>query len=158
MIFFLRFTWCVMKENKKRAVIIFNVDLIVYYLYLKILNLKRRLIVNIPTRRVRNIVCDSAITKHFEGLNLLFYVWPINLTRTKSMWTFKQWVLERNMISVANDFNSLPEYTCNPNARVEEYPFSDVRDCLFNIFTFTFHIWCHLFHPQQEDAPWYIIS
>jgi len=36
---------------------------------------------------------------------------------------------------------------------MEDHPLSAVRDCLFNIFAVTLHIWRPFFHPQPEDAP-----
>jgi len=41
---------------------------------------------NLPTNYERNVVRDSAITKHFQRPNLVFYVSPINLIQTKSIW------------------------------------------------------------------------
>jgi hypothetical protein len=40
-----------------------------------------------------------------------------------------------------------------PNPKLEDHPLSDVRDCLFNIFAATLHIWRPFLHPQPEDAP-----
>jgi hypothetical protein len=36
---------------------------------------------------------------------------------------------------------------------LEDHPLSAVRDCLFNIFAATLHIWRPFLHPQPEDAP-----
>ena len=39
-----------------------------------------------------------------------------------------------------------------PSPKLEHHPLSAVRDCLFNIFAATLHIWRLLLHPQPEDA------
>jgi len=38
-----------------------------------------------------------------------------------------------------------------PTPNVEDYPLSTVRDCLFNIFAATLHIWRP--YPQLQDPP-----
>ena len=40
-----------------------------------------------------------------------------------------------------------------PTPKLEDYPLSAVRDCLFNIFAATLHICRPFFHPQPGDAP-----
>ena len=40
-----------------------------------------------------------------------------------------------------------------PAPKLEDHPFSAVRDCLYNIFAATLHIWRPFLHPQTEDAP-----
>jgi hypothetical protein len=40
-----------------------------------------------------------------------------------------------------------------PTPKLEDHPFSAVRDCLFNVFAATLHIRRQLLHPQPEDAP-----
>ena len=40
-----------------------------------------------------------------------------------------------------------------PTPKVEDYPLSAVRNCLFNIFAATLHICRPFLHPQPEDAP-----
>jgi hypothetical protein len=40
-----------------------------------------------------------------------------------------------------------------PTPKLEDHPLSAVRDCLFNIFAATLHIWRPFLHPQAEDAP-----
>jgi hypothetical protein len=40
-----------------------------------------------------------------------------------------------------------------PTPKLEDHPFLAVRDCLFNIFAATLHIWKPFLHPQPEDAP-----
>jgi hypothetical protein len=40
-----------------------------------------------------------------------------------------------------------------PTAKLEDHPMSAVRDCLFNTFAATLHIWRPFLHPQPEDAP-----
>ena len=37
---------------------------------------------------------------------------------------------------------------------LEDHPLSAVRDCLFNVFAATVHIWRPYLHPQSEEAPW----
>ena len=55
----------------------------------------------------------------------------------------------RNMISFYGEDLLAP----NPTPKLEDYPLSAVRDCLFNIFAATLHIWMLFLHPQPEDAP-----
>jgi hypothetical protein len=40
-----------------------------------------------------------------------------------------------------------------PTTKLEDHPFSAVRDCLFNVFAATLHIQRPFLHPQPEDAP-----
>ena len=40
-----------------------------------------------------------------------------------------------------------------PTPKLEDHPLSAVRDCLFNVFAATLHIWRPFLHPQPEDAP-----
>jgi hypothetical protein len=40
-----------------------------------------------------------------------------------------------------------------PTPKLEGHALSAVRDCLFNIFPATLHIWRPFLHPQPEDAP-----
>jgi hypothetical protein len=40
-----------------------------------------------------------------------------------------------------------------PTPKLEDYPLSAVRDCLFNIFAATLHIWKSFLLPQHKDAP-----
>jgi hypothetical protein len=40
-----------------------------------------------------------------------------------------------------------------PTLKLEDHPLSAVRDCLFNKFAATLHIWRPFLHPQPEDAP-----
>jgi hypothetical protein len=40
-----------------------------------------------------------------------------------------------------------------PTPKLEDHPLSAVRDCLFNTFAATLHIWRPFLHPQPEDAP-----
>ena len=40
-----------------------------------------------------------------------------------------------------------------PTPKLEDHPFSAVRDGLFNIFAATLHIWKSFLHPQPQDAP-----
>jgi hypothetical protein len=40
-----------------------------------------------------------------------------------------------------------------PTPKLEDHPLSAVRNCLFNIFAATLHIWRPFLHPQPEDAP-----
>jgi hypothetical protein len=40
-----------------------------------------------------------------------------------------------------------------PTPKLEDHPFSAVRDCLLNIFAATLHICRPFLHPQLEDAP-----
>ena len=39
-----------------------------------------------------------------------------------------------------------------PIPKLEKYPFSTVRYCLFNKFVATFHSWRPFLHPQPEEA------
>jgi hypothetical protein len=39
-----------------------------------------------------------------------------------------------------------------PTPKLEDHPLSSVRDCLFNIFADTLHIWTSFLHPQPEDS------
>ena len=41
----------------------------------------------------------------------------------------------------------------HPTSKLEEHPLSAVRDCLFNIFAATLHVWRPFLHPQPEDEP-----
>jgi hypothetical protein len=41
-----------------------------------------------------------------------------------------------------------------PTPQMEDHPMSAVRDCLFNVFAATLHIWKPFLHPQPEDAPY----
>jgi hypothetical protein len=43
--------------------------------------------------------------------------------------------------------------TPRPSPKLEDYPLSAVRDCLFNVFAGTLHNWRPFLHPQPEDAP-----
>jgi hypothetical protein len=38
--------------------------------------------------------------------------------------------------------------------KLEDHPYSAVRNCLFNILAATFHTWRPPLHSQPEDAPW----
>ena len=40
-----------------------------------------------------------------------------------------------------------------PIPKLEDYPLSAVRDCLFSIFAAILHIWCPFLDPRPEDAP-----
>jgi hypothetical protein len=40
-----------------------------------------------------------------------------------------------------------------PTPKLEDNPLSAVRDCSFNIFAATLHIWRPFLHLQPEDAP-----
>jgi hypothetical protein len=40
-----------------------------------------------------------------------------------------------------------------PTPKLEDHPFSAVRDCLFKGFAATLHTWRPFLHPQPEDAP-----
>jgi len=40
-----------------------------------------------------------------------------------------------------------------PTPKLEDYPLSAVRDCLFNILAATLNIWRPFRIPQSEDAP-----
>jgi hypothetical protein len=40
-----------------------------------------------------------------------------------------------------------------PTPKLEDHPFSAVRDCLFNVFSATLRNWRPFLHPQPEDAP-----
>jgi hypothetical protein len=40
-----------------------------------------------------------------------------------------------------------------PTPKPVDHLLSAVRDCLFNIFAATLHIWKPFLHPQPEDAP-----
>jgi hypothetical protein len=55
----------------------------------------------------------------------------------------------RNMIS----FLRWGVVSTSPTTKLEGHPLSAVRDCLFNIFAATLHIWRPFRHPQPEDAP-----
>ena len=35
-----------------------------------------------------------------------------------------------------------------PTSKLKDHPLSAVRDCLFNIFAATFHIWRPFAHPE----------
>jgi hypothetical protein len=40
-----------------------------------------------------------------------------------------------------------------PTPQLEDHPLPAVRDCLFNTFPGTAHIWKPFLHPRPEDAP-----
>jgi hypothetical protein len=40
-----------------------------------------------------------------------------------------------------------------PTPKLENHPLSAVRNCLFNVFAATLHIWKPFLHPQLEDGP-----
>jgi hypothetical protein len=40
-----------------------------------------------------------------------------------------------------------------PTRKLKDHPLSTVRDCLFNIFAATLHIWKPLVNTQPEDTP-----
>jgi hypothetical protein len=40
-----------------------------------------------------------------------------------------------------------------PTPKLENYPLSFVRGCLFNIFSATLHTWGPFLHPHPEDTP-----
>ena len=40
-----------------------------------------------------------------------------------------------------------------PTTNLEDHTLSSVRNCIFNIFAATLHIWRPLLHSQPEDAP-----
>ena len=41
----------------------------------------------------------------------------------------------------------------HPTSKLEDRLLSAVRDCLFNTFAATLHIWRLFLHPRREDAP-----
>jgi hypothetical protein len=41
-----------------------------------------------------------------------------------------------------------------PTHNLEDHHLSAVRDCFFNIFAATLHMWGSFLLPQPEDAPW----
>jgi hypothetical protein len=41
----------------------------------------------------------------------------------------------------------------SPTPKLEDYPLSFVRGCLFNILIAILHSWRSFLHPQREDAP-----
>ena len=51
-----------------------------------------------------------------------------------------------------NFFYSEELLAYRPTPKLEDHPLSAVRDCLFNIFSATLHIWRPFLHPQPEDA------
>jgi hypothetical protein len=42
-----------------------------------------------------------------------------------------------------------------PTPKLDDHPFSAVRDFLVNIFAATLHIWSPFLFPQSNDAPCY---
>jgi hypothetical protein len=50
-------------------------------------------------------------------------------------------------------FNGEELLAPRPTSKLEDHPVSAVRDCLFNIFAATLHIWRPFLHPPTEDAP-----
>jgi len=40
-----------------------------------------------------------------------------------------------------------------PSSTPKDHSLSAARDCVFNIFAATLHIWKPFLHPQPEDAP-----
>ena len=44
-------------------------------------------------------------------------------------------------------------FTSRPTSTPEDHPLSVVRDCLFNTFAATLHLWKQFLHPQPDDAP-----
>ena len=55
----------------------------------------------------------------------------------------------RDMVNVYGEEVLAPR----PTPKLEDYPLSAVRDCLFNIFSATLHIWMPFPQPQNKDAP-----
>ena len=55
----------------------------------------------------------------------------------------------RNIVSLYGEELLAPR----PIPKLEDHPFSAVRDSLFNIFAATIHIWRPFIHPQPEEAP-----
>ena len=41
-----------------------------------------------------------------------------------------------------------------PTTKLEDHPYSIVRNCLFNKLAATLYIWSPFLHPQLEDAPY----
>jgi hypothetical protein len=58
--------------------------------------------------------------------------------------------LFRNIIIFYGEGLLVPRLT----PKLEDHPFSAVRDCLFNVFAATLHNWKPFLHPQPEDAPY----
>jgi hypothetical protein len=40
-----------------------------------------------------------------------------------------------------------------PTPKLQDHPFSTVRDCLFNTLAATLHIWMSFLHQQPENEP-----
>jgi hypothetical protein len=57
-------------------------------------------------------------------------------------------IVFRNMVIFYGEELLAPRQT----PKLEDYPLSSVRDCLFNVFAATFHIHRPFLHPQPEDA------
>jgi hypothetical protein len=55
----------------------------------------------------------------------------------------------RNILSFCGELLLAPP----PTPKLEDHLLSAVRDCLFNIFAVTLHIWRPFLRPQTEDAP-----
>jgi hypothetical protein len=56
--------------------------------------------------------------------------------------------LFRNIIFYGEELLAL-----RPTPKLEDYPLSAVRDCLFNVFAATLHNWRPFLYLQPEDAP-----
>jgi hypothetical protein len=59
------------------------------------------------------------------------------------------YIVFRNMVF----FYGEEELAPRPTPKLEGYPMSAVRDCLFNVFAATLHIRRPFLQPQPEDAP-----
>ena len=61
---------------------------------------------------------------------------PRHLNLSKYQWTFREDLLAPR-----------------PTPKLEDHSVSAVRDCLFNLFAATLHIWRPFLHPQTEEVP-----
>ena len=88
--------------------------------------------------------CDSANEYNFIQVKateqvctlIAFFMW-FCFWLLRNMVTFLRWGVVSN----------------SPSPKLEDHLLLAVRDCLFNIFAATLHIWRPFLHPQPEDAP-----
>ena len=87
---------------------------------------------------------------------ILFHPWPTFLRQCQRpsftlIWNNrkKNYHVVRDMVNVYGEEVLAPR----PIPNLEDHHLSAVRDCLFDIFSATLHIWMPFPQPQNKDAP-----
>jgi hypothetical protein len=91
--------------------------------------------VSYPARRLLSSLWWSCRTSKMQFT-------PMHVSRLWLSWLF------RNMVNFLGE-----ELSPHPTPKLEDHALSAVRDCLFNTYAPSLHIWRPFLHPQPKDAP-----